>query len=981
MTDAIETLFVDLSVRTEKLENDVKQALTKVESALRQGIGKPVDEAERKIIGMGDVFKAVGLSMVNTFAQTRDPFFTLTQGVQTANVAIQTAAASGNTAAASVAGLASGVATAATAFVVFLSILKPVTDQLMQMATQGQQLAARVDALRLGLGVIAKNAGQDIDFVTKKVEDLQRTGITTIESVEGVMQFLTQGLPIENIEKLARAGQDIAVAFGVNSTETFNRFVYAITTGNAEVLRMVGINKTASQMQEEFAEKIGTTASALTDLQKKQAMVDGIMQEAAGYAGLYEKSLESVGKKMTSLQRYTEEATLALGQVLLPILAANIDVMTALAKAFQGLFVEMEYGATVTKDGQPVFTELGKSILDISKNIGEWILKLIDAIKYFSKLADDIKVNNDNFLALGRTIDEMTRLFGAFFAQLGIIFGEMGRLIGLFIPLSAAIEPFKQLFLIAFASMAAGVSLLADLTENYVRLLEGRATRTLDEMLERARQVASEIVQLSMSGVIQDPNAHRVPAEVSIFGTGPHVMPPEVSIFGPAAAPTPPKVADPALTALLSQQARTAADIIQQGEAAAKLAQASFDEQMRLFDESATKAREQLVADTQEAISLTIAAATQARIEAEAQYAEDLVSITTDANASREDENERYQEAQIQSEADFQLAMTRMQEDYLMNLTDAVQARDAKAVLQLMRQHTVDEQRALEDREIQKREAEEAHLEQLAEIDRQEAENQAALKESYEQQLKDIDEAEQEQINLIIANYSEQMKLLEDAVDKQRREMQDAYAKQKKDMDDAITRRLIDLAKSWADQGNITADGANDILLILQQYYGLGGEADRIMAEYTARTISNAEIAAAAEIAALGAVGDAFAQAMADLDEQARRNTVPPPGSPPPRYAAGGFAMANRATNVTFGEAGPEAALFMPMNTSMGLSEFARNMASMSGASGGSLNGRALDMHIRLTSDSKISQQNEDQIFAAIAGAVRDVTRSVRRVR
>src|SRR3990167_4366619 len=310
MTDAIETLFVDLSVRTEKLENDVKQALTKVESALRQGIGKPVDEAERKIIGMGDVFKAVGLSMVNTFAQTRDPFFTLTQGVQTANVAIQTAAASGNTAAASVAGLASGVATAATAFVVFLSILKPVTDQLMQMATQGQQLAARVDALRLGLGVIAKNAGQDIDFVTKKVEDLQRTGITTIESVEGVMQFLTQGLPIENIEKLARAGQDIAVAFGVNSTETFNRFVYAITTGNAEVLRMVGINKTASQMQEEFAEKIGTTASALTDLQKKQAMVDGIMQEAAGYAGLYEKSLESVGKKMTSLQRYTEEATL-----------------------------------------------------------------------------------------------------------------------------------------------------------------------------------------------------------------------------------------------------------------------------------------------------------------------------------------------------------------------------------------------------------------------------------------------------------------------------------------------------------------------------------------------------------------------------------------------------------------------------------------------------------------------------------------------
>lgn len=970
MTDAIETLFVDLSVRTEKLESDVKRALAGVEAGLKQGLNRPVEEAEKKIIGMGEVFKAVGMSMVSTFAQTRDPFITLTSGVQNANVAIQTAAASGNTAAASIAGLASGVAMAVTGFTIFLAILKPVTDQLMQMAAQGQQLAARVDAMTVGLGVIAKNAGQNLDFVMGKVADLQKTGITTQESLQSTMQFLTQGLPIENIEKLARAGQDMAVAFGVNSTETFSRFVYAITTGNAEVLRMVGINKTASQMQEEFAAKIGKTALQLTELQKRQAMVDGIMQEATSYAGLYEKSLESVGKKMTSLQRYTEEATLAFGEVLLPILAAQIDVLTALTKAFEGLFVVMDKNAMVIKNGKPVFTDFGQAIFDIAKSIGELILKLIDAIEFISDFTRSVKTGADNTHAFALGLNEVVRVLKELIIlPLEAVYKLIDRLYhiqAILDHLGSGVEAFKQIFLIAFATMAVGASFLADAIENSSLALHGKVMRSFDEMRSRARLVGKDIIDASLGVVPTDTRQ-----EDYYHGTE------DVNLVP---APAPPKVADPALTGLLSQQARAAADIIQQGEAAAKQAQISFDEQMRLFEESAVAARERLVTDTQEAISSTIDAATQARIEAEARYAEDLVSIATDANASREDENERYQDAQIQSEADFQLAMTRMQEDYLMNLTDAVQARDAKAVLQLMRQHSVDEQRALEDREIQKREAEEAHQEQLAEIDRQEAENQEALKESYEQQLKDIDEAEQEQINLIVANYAEQMKLLEDAVAKQRKEMQDAYDKQKKAMDDAITKQLSALAKSWADQGDLTEDGANAILLILQQYYGLGGEADQIMAEYTRRTIENAEIAAAAEIAALGAVGDAFAQAMADLEEQAMRNTLPPPGEDK-RYAVGGFAMANRATRVTFGEAGPEAALFMPMNTSMGLSEFARNMAAMSGASGGSFSGQSLDLQIKLTSDSKISQQNEDQIFAAIAGAVRDVTRSVRRVR
>jgi len=232
--------------------------------------------------------------------------------------------------------------------------ISTITSSLAQLVQAPVDVAARVEVLENGLRVMAHTAGQSIDFVESKVEDLKKTGITTREAIESVTQFLSNQLPIDNIESLARAAQDMAVVFGQNSSEAFSRFVTTILTGNTELLRAVGIAKTATQMYDEYGATLGKTGEQLDTAERRLAILNGIMQAAAPYAGQYTNALDNVGKKLSSLPRYIEEAQLAIGRGFVPILNASVDVLTDVLKGVTGFF----------EKHRPVFEGFGDAVAD-----------------------------------------------------------------------------------------------------------------------------------------------------------------------------------------------------------------------------------------------------------------------------------------------------------------------------------------------------------------------------------------------------------------------------------------------------------------------------------------------------------------------------------------------------------------------------------------------------------------------------------------
>lgn len=233
-----------------------------------------------------------------------------------------------------------------------------VTNSIRQIFTGFVDLAARVDTLRETMETLGENAGIPLDFLNDKMQELRESGITTQGAYQSLITFMSQKLPIQRITELSRAAQDMAVAFGVNSTEAFQRFTASITRGTTELLDIFGIAN-ASVMFEQYAATLDKTAMSLSHAEKQQAILNGILEAAQPYAGAYENALDSVGKKIGSLARKIEEASLALGQAFLPVLSSVVDAVGDFAKWLENLFVSLRPQLDIAAE---MFTQVANAI-------------------------------------------------------------------------------------------------------------------------------------------------------------------------------------------------------------------------------------------------------------------------------------------------------------------------------------------------------------------------------------------------------------------------------------------------------------------------------------------------------------------------------------------------------------------------------------------------------------------------------------------
>ena len=192
------------------------------------------------------------------------------------------------------------------------------------------RLAAEVTTLGTTMEVVGKNIGYNTKYLWQQVEVLKETGITTREAINSITQFMRAGLPMEwfdpiqemnyQLKDLARAAQEVAVAMGEGSSETFARFIDFVNTGNSNLLNQVGIMKNASQMYEEYAKAIGKTAKALSLREQREALMVGLMKEATALQGAYTAAMETANKQLGSMKRYIEELRLSYGKYFEPII-------------------------------------------------------------------------------------------------------------------------------------------------------------------------------------------------------------------------------------------------------------------------------------------------------------------------------------------------------------------------------------------------------------------------------------------------------------------------------------------------------------------------------------------------------------------------------------------------------------------------------------------------------------------------------------
>jgi lambda family phage tail tape measure protein len=238
--------------------------------------------------------------------------------------------------------------------------------QLASMVKDAAMMAARYETLGAVMKNVGGNAGYTADQMNQYEKSLRKTGIAMIESRTILARLAQANIDLSKSSELARIAQDAAVIGGINSSEAFERMVQAITSGEVEILRHIGLNVDFQASYERLAAQLGKTTKSLTAQEKMQAKVNAVMGAGPGIAGTYEAAMGTAGKMITSITRYTDDLKVSLGAAFGPALTLLVSQLTDELK-------DMLEGV---EDGKSTIDDWGKSFRSVIISIEAEVIRL-----------------------------------------------------------------------------------------------------------------------------------------------------------------------------------------------------------------------------------------------------------------------------------------------------------------------------------------------------------------------------------------------------------------------------------------------------------------------------------------------------------------------------------------------------------------------------------------------------------------------------
>lgn len=315
-------------------------------------------------------------------------------------------------------------------------------------------LAARFETMGVVMGVAGNNAG----YTRKQMDDLskslQQQGISMLQSRNSLTQLATANIDLAKASGLARAAQDLAVVGNINSSEALARMIQGIKAGEVEILRTLGLNVSFEASYKKLAQTLGVSSESLDENQKMMARTNAVLEGSVRFAGIYEESMGTAGKAITSLTRYWEDFKVQAGDAFLPTLATAVFAVTDALKVMNK---EIEASGQAT-------TDVGKTLSGVFKTSLETVTVLGANVAYV-------------FKAIGLEIGGLAAQAGAV-AKLDFKgAAEIGRMMKQDAETNRkAIDKFSESVLTSNAAVSAGAKVSEE-----KRIADGKAAKAAEE--------------------------------------------------------------------------------------------------------------------------------------------------------------------------------------------------------------------------------------------------------------------------------------------------------------------------------------------------------------------------------------------------------------------------------------------------------------------------------------------------------------------
>lgn len=279
--------------------------------------------------------------------------------------------------------------------------------------------------------------------------------------------------------------------------------------------------------------------------------------------------------------------------------------------------------------------------------------------------------------------------------------------------------------------------------------------------------------------------------------------------------------------------------------------------------------------------------------DAERDYLRKVEDINRDAERDIAAIKEKQREEDLRAEEDYQNKLWELRMRFLMDLEEALHARDARQVIRLQKQYEIDKEALERKKNLDDKNREEDQRNQLEDIEIKRQQRLEDAKREYEEKLFDQRLAKQRELD----------------------DLNVWYKREQDDLQKNIERKLQALIKGWIDEKKITEQNAAEVYGILHKYFGPGGLTDALYA-YMQSRLSTPLTFNLAQMAPLAGQGGTANPAPRPSTSSALRpaNNTSDDYFQRHHMAEGGTLIATRPTTVTFGEAGAEMAQFTPLN-------------------------------------------------------------------
>lgn len=204
---------------------------------------------------------------------------------------------------------------------------------IIQFGKEGSEAARLYSDALVGLQSILEGQGRSFSEAKQFIEEYTKDGlIPATNAITAYKNLAMRGYDDSQIKQVMVALKD-ASAYGRQASYSMGQAVESATEGlkneNSILVDNAGVTKNVAKMWDEYAKSIGTTANNLTQQQKIQAEVTGILEESKYQTGDAAKVAGTLSGQLQQLSFGFNNLKIAVGNIINPIVQSFLPAINA----------------------------------------------------------------------------------------------------------------------------------------------------------------------------------------------------------------------------------------------------------------------------------------------------------------------------------------------------------------------------------------------------------------------------------------------------------------------------------------------------------------------------------------------------------------------------------------------------------------------------------------------------------------------------